>query len=167
MDYSYECTNLSSLQQNVYQGTESAEIPLILRNTGNNPWPQNSTKLIFDKQCQIKGKDVELNSLGKNEEQQCFVKIEGIANLPLGEYETGVYLNINGTNIDKILRIKINIIKREIDPIDQHIETINKFRNEFNINENEYSNEDVFNVLMSNEFNFEKAFLCIIGDNNY
>ena len=34
MHYSYECTNVMTLQQYVYQGSESAEIPVILKNTG-------------------------------------------------------------------------------------------------------------------------------------
>ena len=63
MDFSYECTNVSSLQQYVYQGIDTAEMPLMLKNTGLSPWPPNSTKIIFDKNYEIKGKDVELNSL--------------------------------------------------------------------------------------------------------
>ena len=57
------------------------------------------------------------------------------------------------------------IIKEKENPIDQYIETIKKFRTEYNIEEYEYSNDEVYNILKSNEFNFEKAFMCIIGDN--
>ena len=163
--YSYECTNLLILQQYVYEGTEFAEIPLMLKNTGPNQWPLRRTKLIFDKNYQIKGKNIELKSLQKNEEQQCIVKIEGLSKLPVGEYEAGAYININGVNVGKILKMKVIIKEKGIDPIDQYIETIKRFRNEYNLDEKENSNEDVFNILMSNEFNFEKAFLCIIGDN--
>ena len=162
--YSFECTNLIILKQCICQGTESIEIPLMLKNIGLYSWPSNATKLIFDKNCQIKGKTVELKSLDVNEEQQCNVKIEGLGQLPVGEYETGVYLNIKGNNIGKIIKMKI-IIKEKENPIDQYIETIKKFRTEYNIEENEYSNDEVYNILKSNEFNFEKAFMCIIGDN--
>ena len=164
--YSFECTNLMILQQYVYQGTESTKIPLILKNTGLFPWPPNATKLIFDKNYQIRGKTVNLNSLDKNEEQQCDVTIEGLGQLPVGEYESGVYLNINGNNIGKMIKMKVIIKEKENDPIDQYIETIKKFRTEYNLkDENEYSNDDLYNILMSNEFDFEKAFMCIIGEN--
>ena len=153
------------LQQYVYQGTESTKIPLILKNTGLFPWPPNATKLIFDKNYQIRGKTVNLNSLDKNEEQQCDVTIEGLGQLPVGEYESGVYLNINGINIGKMIKMKVIIKEKENDPIDQYIETIKKFRTEYNLDENEYSNDDLYNILMSNEFDFEKAFMCIIGEN--
>ena len=164
--YSFECTNLMILQHYVYQGTESTKIPLILKNTGLFPWPPNATKLIFDKNYQIRGKTVNLNSLDKNEEQQCDVTIEGLGQLPVGEYESGVYLNINGINIGKMIKMKVIIKEKEDDPIDQYIETIKKFRTEYNLkDENEYSNDDLYNILMSNEFDLEKAFMCIIGEN--
>ena len=163
--YSFECTNLMILQQYVYQGTESTKIPLILKNTGLFPWPPNATKLIFDKNYQIRGKTVNLNSLDKNEEQQCDVTIEGLGQLPVGEYESGVYLNINGINIGKMIKMKVIIKEKENDPIDQYIETIKKFRTEYNLDQNEYSNDDLYNILMSNEFDLEKAFMCIIGEN--
>ena len=165
MHYTYECTNLMILQQYVYQGTESTEIPLMLKNTGPYCWPPNDTKLIFGVNYKIKGKTVQLKSLDVNEEQQCNVKIEGLGKLPVGEYETGVYLNIKRNNIGKIIKIKIIIKEKEDDPIDQYIETIKKFRDEYNLDEKEYSNDDLYNILMSNEFNLEKAFMCLIGDN--
>ena len=163
--YSFAWTNLMILQQYVYQGTESTEIPLMLKNTGPYCWPPNDTKLIFGVNYKIKGKTVQLKSLDVNEEQQCNVKIEGLGKLPVGEYETGVYLNIKRNNIGKIIKIKIIIKEKEDDPIDQYIETIKKFREEYNLDEKEYSNDDLYNILMSNEFNLEKAFMCLIGDN--
>ena len=139
-------------------------MPLMLKNTGLSPWPPNSTKLIFDKNYEIKGKDVELNSLQKNEEQQCIVKIEGLGNLPIGEYETGVYLNINGVNIGKMLKMKVIIKEKGIDPIDQHIEIIKRFRNEYCLDENDFSNDDLYKILLKNDFHFDKAFIYLFDN---
>ena len=136
----------------------------MLKNIGLYSWPSNATKLIFDKNCQIKGKTVELKSLDVNEEQQCNVKIEGLGQLPVGEYETGVYLNIKGNNIGNIIKMKVIIIEREIEPIEQYIEIIKKFRDEYNLDKNDYSNDDLYNIVMSNEFDFEKAFMCILEE---
>ena len=165
MHYSYECTNVMTLQQYVYQGSESAEIPVILKNTGPFSWPPNTTKLIFDKNFRIKGKTIALNSLDKNQEQKYIVKVDGLSNLPLGEYEAGVYLNINGNNIGKIMKMKVIIKEKEIDPIEKHKEIIKQFRNEYNLfDENEYQDEDLYDLLLSNNFKFDKAFMCLIGD---
>jgi hypothetical protein len=165
MHYSYECTNVMTLQQYVYQGSESAEIPVILKNTGLFSWPPNTTKLIFDKNFRIKGKTIVLNSLDKNQEQKYIVKVDGLSNLPLGEYEAGVYLNINGNNIGKIMKMKVIIKEKEIDPIEKHKEIIKQFRNEYNLfDENEYQDEDLYDLLLSNNFKFDKAFMCLIGD---
>ena len=165
MHYSYECTNVMTLQQYVYQGSESAEIPVILKNTGLFSWPPNTTKLIFDKNFRIKGKTIALNSLDKNQEQKYIVKVDGLSNLPLGEYEAGVYLNINGNNIGKIIKMKVIIKEKEIDPIEKHKELIKQFRNEYNLfDENEYQDEDLYDLLLSNNFKFDKAFMCLIGD---
>ena len=165
MHYSYECTNVMTLQQYVYQGSESAEIPVILKNTGPFSWPPNTTKLIFDKNFRIKGKTIVLNSLDENQEQKYIVKVDGLSNLPLGEYEAGVYLNINGNNIGKIMKMKVIIKEKEIDPIEKHKEIIKQFRNEYNLfDENEYQDEDLYDLLLSNNFKFDKAFMCLIGD---
>ena len=128
----------------------------MLKNTGIFPWPPNTTKLIFDTTYRIRGKTVVLNSLDKNEEQKCIVKVDGLSNLPLGEYEAGVYLNINGNNIGKIIKMKVIIKEKGIDPIEKHKETIKQFRNEYNLfDENEYSDEDLCDVLLSNNFKFK------------
>ena len=165
MHYSYECTNVMTLQQYVYQGSESAEIPVILKNTGLFSWPPNTTKLIFDKNFRIKGKTIALNSLDKNQEQKYIVKVDGLSNLPLGEYEAGVYLNINGNNIGKIMKMKVIIKEKEIDPIEKNKEIIKQFRNEYNLfDENEYQDEDLYDLLLSNNFKFDKAFMCLIGE---
>ena len=162
--YSYECTNLLNLNQYIYEGTESADIPIILKNTGLYTWPPRQTKLIFDKNSKLKGKDVELDSLDKNQEQKFYVKIVGLSKLPLGEYETGVYLNIKGGNIGKLLKMKVVIIKNNIDPIEKHMGKVNQFRNEFGLPQKEYSDDELYDVLLSNDFIFEKAFACLFDN---
>ena len=162
--YSYECTNLLNLNQYIYEGTESADIPIILKNTGLYTWPPRQTKLIFDKNSKLKGKDVELDSLDKNQEKKFYVKIVGLSKLPPGEYETGVYLNIKGGNIGKLLKMKVVIIKNNIDPIEKHMGKVNQFRNEFGLPQKDFSDDELYDVLLSNDFIFEKAFACLFDN---
>ena len=165
LGYACTCTNLMILQQYIYVGTDFAEIPLILRNNGSFEWPPNS-KLVFDKNFPIKGADVPLYPLKKGEEQKCIVKITGLGNLTEGEYQTGVYFNIKGSNCGDMMKMKIIIIKKEIEPKIKYREAINLFREEYNLQKEEYSDDDICSILESNSFDFEKAFMCIIGEIN-
>ena len=61
--------------------------------------------------------------------------------------------------------MKVIIKEKEIDPIEKYKETIKQFRNEYNLtDENEYQDEDLYDLLLSNNFKFDKAFMCLIGD---
>ena len=151
------------MQKYINIGTESIEILLTLKNTGLLPWPSKAAKLIFDESYQIKGKNIELNSLEINKEQVCFLKIVGLGILPKGEYETGVYLNINGVNIGKIIKIKINVVENGIISKNKKTELIKQFRDEYNIKD-EYTDEDLYDILENNNFSFENAFMRIIGE---
>ena len=137
----------------------------MLKNTGIFPWPPNTTKLIFDTTYLIRGKTVVLNSLKTNEEQKCNVKVDDLSNLPIGEKDASLYLNINGNNIERVIKMKVIIVEREINRIEKHKEVIKQFRNEYDIiDENDYPDEDLYEILLSNNFNFEKAFMCLIGE---
>ena len=137
----------------------------MLKNTGIFPWPPNTIKLIFDTTYLIRGKTVVLNSLKTNEEQKCNVKVDGLSNLPIGEKDASLYLNINGNNIERVIKMKVIIVEREINRIEKHKEVIKQFRNEYDIiDENDYPDEDLYEILLSNNFNFEKAFMCLIGE---
>ena len=137
----------------------------MLKNTGIFPWPPNTTKLIFDTTYLIRGKTVVLNSLKTNEEQKCNVKVDDLSNLPIGEKDASLYLNINGNNIERVIKMKVIIVEREINRIEKHKEVIKQFRNEYDIiDENDYPDEDLYEILLSNNFNFEKAVMCLIGE---
>jgi hypothetical protein len=58
--------------------------------------------------------------------------------------------------------MKVNIIENRIDPIEEHMNDINQFRNEYNLSKDEYSDDLLYDALLSNDFNKEKAFSSII-----
>ena len=162
--YEYECINLLNLQQIIYIGTEFAEINLVLKNKGVHQWPKKETKLIFDKTYQLKGKNIQLNPLKPNEDQNYVIKIEGLGKLPEGEYFSGVWFNVNGINYGNMIKIKIIIKKKEENSIKESMEKIKAFREEFFLSEKDYSDEDLYNILLSNNFKFTLAFACLFGD---
>ena len=161
--YACTCTNALILQQFIYAGTDIAEIPLLLKNNGLYRWPPN-TKLVFEKKFKIFGKDVILDSLEPKQEKKFIVKIEGLKDLPLGEYEAGAYFNIKDRNYGNMIKMKITVIKREVEPKIKYKKEIDRFRDEYGLKEEEYSDDDLYDILLSNDFNLEKAFMCLIGD---
>ena len=161
--YACTCTNLMILVQYIYVGTNTADIPLMLKNEGAFAWPKNLTKLVFEKKYPIKGKDVVLNSLNPGQEQKFIVKIEGLGNLPEGEYKAGVYFNIRGSNCGNMMKMKIIIIKKEVDPKIKYKNEIKRFRDEYNLTEVEYSDDDLYGILESNNFDFEETYKSIVG----
>ena len=161
--YACTCTNALILQQFIYAGTDIAEIPLLLKNNGLYRWPPN-TKLVFEKKFKIFGKDVILDSLEPKQEKKFIVKIEGLKDLPLGEYEAGAYFNIKDRNHGNMIKMKITVIKREVEPKIKYKKEIDRFRDEYGLKEEEYSDDDLYDILLSNDFNLEKAFMCLIGD---
>ena len=144
-------------------GTDTAEMTLMLKNSGAYYWPPNKTKIVFDKKCEIKGEDSLLNSLRPGEEQKCVVKIGGLKNLPVGEYETGVYFNIRGKNCGNMMKMKIIIIKRDVEPKIKYKNEIKRFRDEYNLTEEEYSDDELYGNLESNNFDFEETYKSIVG----
>ena len=165
LTYSYECQNLMYLHQVIYVGTKFVEFKLTLKNIGIHDWPPNKTKLVFEQKYQIKGKNVKLNSLAKDEVQEYNVRIDGLGNLPAGEYETGVYFNVNSVNMGNMMKLKITIKNKEVDPIMMYMDKINDFRKEFNLSKEEYSDNGIYELLSENDFDFGQAFLTFTNDN--
>ena len=157
--YSYECSNLMYLQQTIYIGTDKAEIPVIMKNDGNITWPKNKTKLVFDKNSKIKGENVELGPLVNGEKQKYIVIIDNLSTLGEGIYDANVWFNVNDKNYGKMLNLRIEIKKMEEDPIKKNMETIEKFRAQFYLdNKDDFPDEVLYENLYKNDFDFEKTF---------
>ena len=162
--YTFECTNSTNLQRIIYLGMNTAEIPVILKNTCEFSWPPNETKLIFDPKSQIKGKSVELKSLANNEEQRCYVVIDDLAKLGEGTYEAYVWFNVNGENCGEMLTLRVIIKKKEKASVEENKEIIEEFRKEYDLEDKEvYSDEYILDCLIESEFDFAKAFMKMIG----
>ena len=155
--YTYECKNILNLNHIIYIGTESAEIPITLKNTGLHKWPPN-TLLVFDPNSELKGKNVPLSTLNKDEEQEVIVKIENLGNLKEGIYNGIIHFNVNRKNFGNELKLRLTIKKKEVNPIEKYRDKIYEFRSLFDLREEDHDDEKLFNLLIENDFNNEKAF---------
>ena len=53
-----------------------------------------------------------------------------------------------------MIKMKIIIKKKELNPIVENMEKIKQFREEYCIRKEDYSDDDLYNILLSNNFNF-------------
>ena len=155
-DYSYECINILSLSTYMYKGTKEAKIEMILKNNGNKGWPQDKTKLLFEKKSTIDGDTVELKPQKPGEEEKYNIIFKNLENLETGEYNLFYLFNIDGKNIGEKLVLKINI-KEKKEENNEYEDKIKEFRENFGI-ETDFEDEKILELLKENDFNYEKTF---------
>ena len=161
--YSYDCPNVLNLMEYIYKGTEQANINIILKNNGNEIWPEGKTMLLFDKSSQIKGDDIILESQNIGKEKNYSVIIKNLEVLEEGEYKSYLWFNVDGKNFaDKLLIIiKIKQKEKEDTEIDKYIDKINEFRDNFALSKDEYPDGKILELLKQNNFDFEEAFSAL------
>ena len=163
-DYSYDCTNSMYLTVYIYEGTDEAEFEIFLRNNGTKIWGADS-KLIIDPSSFLKTDIISLAPQKPNEERGYKTVIKNLGRYADGEYKV-IYLfytegKIRGEKITAIVKIKEKDNKKS--EVEENMEKINEFRDTFNLSEEEYSNEKIFEILKDNDFNFESAFSSLFN----
>ena len=131
-------------------------IEIILKNNGNTIWPYGKTKLIYDRNSEIKGDKITLEPQKPGEQKIYYITFKKLENYKVGEHRANLLLEIDDNISGKELIIKV-IIKDKKNEIEENIKLIKDFRNNFDLPE-EFSDEKLFEILKLNNFNFENAF---------
>ena len=166
--YSYTLDNDHdvNLSSEVYEKIENTIIVLWLKNDGTLDWPENRTQLIFNiEKSECSGNNIILKPQRVNEVENYEVIFNGLSPLGEGEYKSYLNFTIDGNKIGEELKLTL-IIKKKEDPykdIEKYRDKINILRNEYNLNENDYSDKVLFDVLKKKDFNTEEAFMEIIN----
>ena len=163
-EYSYDCTNSMYLTVYIYEGTEDAEFEIFLRNNGTQTWAEDS-KLINDPSSFLKTDIILLAQQKPNEERGYKTVIKNLGRYADGEYKA-IFLfytkgKIRGEKITAMVKIKEKDNKKS--EIEENMDKISEFRDTFNLSEEEYSNEKIFEILKDNDFNFESAFSSLFN----
>ena len=158
-EYSFDCINAMYLTSYIYQGTEEVKLEIILKNNGNKTWDENTKFKILDS-SDITTNDIILSPQKPSEQKSYLVTFKNLSKYLPGEYQANLVFCSNGKICGEKLQIKIKI--KEFDSqkndIKENLDKINEFRDMFNLNEDEYSNEKILEVLQENDFNYENAF---------
>ena len=165
-EYSYECINAVYLSVNISVGTEDARINIWLKNNGTKTWA-NDTKLINDSSSVLQADEILLTQQKPNEERDYTAVIKNLGGYAEGEYKAIFCFfskgEIRGEKITAI--VKIEKKDNEESEMEENMDKIMGFRDEYGLLEDEYSNEKIFEILKDNDFNFENAFSSLLKKN--
>ena len=163
--YSYDCPNILNLTEFIYEGTEKANIKIILKNNGEIKWPKDKTKLIFDETSQIKGDDIILFPQEIGEENSYTAILTNLEDLKDGEYKAYLAFNVGGKNYGEKLTLMVKIKKKENknEQIDKYNKAPSPSIDRYSpINLNTHSDNKFIGIPCKNWFQISESILSFI-----
>ena len=128
------------------------EITFKLRNISNIDWKENGMYLKTNKNSELVINEYKLSNLRKGDSQKVKLNIPKINEIPDGTYNISLDFCVNNQIYGEPIKLKVKIIQ------DENLIKIFNFRSIYQLNENEYTNEQILFYLKKNKFNFEKTF---------
>ena len=107
--YSYECLS-SKLSVSVYEGSQQAQISIVIKNNGNLEWT-NQTLLIPAKNSQIKCNYIKLKPLKPREQNMVTITFDDLKNYPVNSYSSIFLFTVDEKIYGNPIKIILNIIK--------------------------------------------------------
>ena len=148
--YSYECLNINNLSICISPNTKETKLEIILKNNGNQIWPEGETKLKFDQISDIMGNEVILEPQAPGEQKKYEIYFNKLKNYVSGEYHSFLWFCINDLNYGEKLKIRLIFInKKEVQ------DKIQEFRDLYGL---DYSDQIIFESLKKNNFDYTLAF---------
>ena len=175
--YSIECLS-SRLNVEILQGTEKANIDLIVRNNSNLKYPKDSFLICDNKNSLLLCEKVELNELNPKEQQKISILFKNLKLISKGKYKCFVKLMINNKKYNSTFELTVDVLENYLkndyqvpsslnnnqmqnNLIDFNTteQMVNNFKIQFGLYSNDLiSDERISDVLRKNNFDFNKAF---------
>ena len=160
--YTYECSD-KNLYVRGMEGIDQLYVDITIRNNGKLNWPKGDIFLKNDKEkSQIIADDVKIISLMSGWITQERIVFKYLNKVLPGVYYSYINLNINGKNYGEPIKIKVEILENEEEKKIKN--SINIMRKEYQIPENQKSDEDLKKVLIENNFDIPGAFESLYGE---
>ena len=155
-DYELSSSNLNELNKEAIEGIDKEVIFKIkLLNNSEFKWPgEGKTKLIIDKNSEIKHDEIQLNNVPPKGGQIFEIKLN-IDKLKEGNKKCIFNFNVEGKNYGKSLILNINI---------KEDERVKQLRKEYELSKDEYSNERLLEALKKEEWDLQKAFVSLFNN---
>ena len=157
IEYKYEILNNNPMDLNkeVVEDThKEIEFKIMIKNAYKLQWPEKKTKLINDKNSDIKANDITLNNLREGQYQLVNFKLN-IDKMSPGMKKCIFHFNVNNVIYGEPLILTVNIKEIKED------ERVTKFRNEFSLSKKDYDSKRLLDALQKAKFDFGKAFTSL------
>ena len=151
IEFSYKIKGSNYIEKRIEAHTSETLVSITLTNNCKYQY-KTDTKLICDEKSNLKCKPCNIQPLNTNQSQNCLILFENLKELKSGEYY--IFLNFMVGNIIYGDQIKIKLIIG----IDKKFELLKQFRNEYQLSNKDYSNENLLFHLEKNNFNFSLTF---------
>ena len=164
--YSYECINILQLSMYLYEGTEKGQTEIILKNNGSQTWPEGRTKLAFERESEISGDEIILRPQKPGEIGKYNIILSGLNNFSHKQYKSYLSLYIDDDEVGEQLILTINIKEKDTNKkeIEDNMDKIIEFRNNYNLGIEDYSNEVLFEALKKNNYDYDAAFSSLFPE---
>jgi hypothetical protein len=175
--YSIECLS-SRLNVEILQGTEKANIDLIVRNNSDFKYPKDSFLICDNKNSLLLCEKVELNELNPKEQQKVSILFKNLKLISKGKYKCYVKLMINNKKYNSTFELTVDVLENNLkndyqapsslnnNQMQNNLidfstteQMVNNFKIQFELYNNDLiSDERIASVLRKNNFDFNKAF---------
>ena len=151
VNYSYSVDQKEYLKSFYQNSISDISVYLKIQNNGKKNWTSN-TKLCCDKNSQLKCDDIDLKPLEKDYSQTVVCKFNRLNELEYGKYT--IFLNFVVDNI--IYGEKIKIVLECL--YNEKREKILQFKKMYDLNDSDYDEKTLIEILELNNGNFEATF---------
>ena len=164
-EYSLEIINKHNLNPKIKEGDDKLKIELIIKNNGSKQWPENGARLVFDDNKNLTAKPIYLRPQKPEEQQKYEINMEDLHVYPAGKFEAEMNFEINGKQYGDEIDINVTIEEKEKDADDDDEKiVIQKFRDTYGLDKDDYSDEVLLAKLKKFNFDLPKAFSALFED---
>ena len=125
-------------------------------------WPSDRAKLIFDETKNFVSQNITLHPQQQNEIKIYKIIFKELRQYPPGNYFASASFEVNGKSYGDKINFVINI-KAKNNNRDESLQKVDAFRDMFNLDKNDFSDELLLEKLKENNFNYEGAFGALFG----
>ena len=157
-EFSFECTNIKDLYSEIYEGKNQTIIKITLKNNGKSTWPEDNTKLVFDKESKFIYNDIQLQPQESEEERSYNIELSELSNFKAGKYDFYLSFLINGNPYGNRLTLSIIIKSKDNDNL-----IIKQFREKFNLAQEFCQDEIILEQLKKHNYHENSAYVEIVN----
>jgi hypothetical protein len=157
-EFSFECTNIKDLYSEIYEGKNQTIIKITLKNNGKSTWPEDNTKLVFDKDSKFIYNDIQLQPQKSEEERSYNIVLSELRDVKEGKYDFYLLFLINGNPYGNRLTLSILIKSKDNEKL-----IIKQFRENFNLSQDRCQDEIILEQLKKHNYHENSAYVEIVN----